>query len=150
MSATELAVGLEIFSMAEIFSSLKATRLAKLITNLLSQNERKVLSYHQIPGPRSYPMIGNVLGYQSPSTGRCHRSHERRRLMTMMMMITVSRNPSQTLKIWAHLHREHGPLVRLDIPGREPTVLVFDPHVAEQVNCFNLVSSNDFKYLQKF
>ena len=137
MSGTELAVGLEIFSMAEIFSSLKATRLAKLITNLLSQNERKVLSYHQIPGPRSYPMIGNVLGYQSPSTGRCHRSHERRRLM--MMMITVSRNPSQTLKIWAHLHREHGPLVRLDIPGREPTVLVFDPHVAEQVGCFNLL-----------
>ena len=138
MSGTELAVGLEIFSMAEIFSSLKATRLAKLITNLLSQNERKVLSYHQIPGPRSYPLIGNVLGYQSPSTGRCHRSHERRRLM-MMMMITVSRNPSQTLKIWAHLHREHGPLVRLDIPGREPTVLVFDPHVAEQVGCFNFL-----------
>ena len=137
MSGTELAVGLEIFSMAEIFSSLKATRLAKLITNLLSQNERKVLSYHQIPGPRSYPLIGNVLGYQSPSTGRCHRSHDRQRLM--MMMITVSRNPSQTLKIWAHLHREHGPLVRLDIPGREPTVLVFDPHVAEQVSCFNLL-----------
>ena len=137
MSGTELAVGLEIFSMAEIFSSLKATRLAKLITNLLSQNERKVLSYHQIPGPRSYPLIGNVLGYQSPSTGRCHRSHDGRRLM--MMMITVSRNPSQTLKIWAHLHREHGPLVRLDIPGREPTVLVFDPHVAEQVGCFNLL-----------
>ena len=136
MSAMELAVGLEIFSMAEIFSSLKATRLAKLITNLLSQNERKVLSYHQIPGPRSYPLIGNVLGYQSPSTGRCHRCHDRQR---MMMMITVSRNPSQTLKIWAHLHREHGPLVRLDIPGREPTVLVFDPHVAEQVGCFNLL-----------
>ena len=134
MSGTELAVGLEIFSMAEIFSSLKATRLAKLITNLLSQNERKVLSYHQIPGPRSYPLIGNVLGYQSPSTGRCRRSHERQ-----MMMITVSRNPSQTLKIWAHLHREHGPLVRLDIPGREPTVLVFDPHVAEQVNCVYLL-----------
>ena len=135
MSGTELAVGLEIFSMAEIFSSLKATRLAKLITNLLSQNERKVLSYHQIPGPRSYPLIGNVLGYQSPSTGRCHQW-----LMSMtMMMITVSRNPSQTLKIWAHLHREHGPLVRLDIPGREPTVLVFDPHVAEQVGCFNLL-----------
>ena len=57
----------------------------------------------------------------------------------MMMMITVSRNPSQTLKIWAHLHREHGPLVRLDIPGREPTVLVFDPHVAEQVGCFNFL-----------
>ena len=132
----ELAVGLEIFSMAEIFSSLKATRLAKLITNLLSQNERKVLSYHQIPGPRSYPLIGNVLGYQSPSTGRCHRCHDRQR---MMMMITVSRNPSQTLKIWAHLHREHGPLVRLDIPGREPTVLVFDPHVAEQVGCFNML-----------
>ena len=136
MSGTELAVGLEIFSMAEIFSSLKATRLAKLITNLLSQNERKVLSYHQIPGPRSYPLIGNVLGYQSPSTGRCHRCHDSQRLM---MMITVSRNPSQTLKIWAHLHREHGPLVRLDIPGREPTVLVFDPHVAEQVNCVNLL-----------
>ena len=83
-------------------------------------------------------MIGNVLGYQSPSTGRCHRSHDRQWLL-MMMMITVSRNPSQTLKIWAHLHREHGPLVRLDIPGREPTVLVFDPHVAEQVNCFNLL-----------
>ena len=57
----------------------------------------------------------------------------------MMIIITVSRNPSQTLKIWAHLHREHGPLVRLDIPGREPTVLVFDPHVAEKVNCFNLL-----------
>ena len=49
-------------------------------------------------------------------------------------MITLHcRNPCESLKIWRHLNREYGPLVRLDIPGREPTVLVFDPQVAEQV-----------------
>ena len=43
------------------------------------------------------------------------------------------RTPSQSLRIWSHLNKLHGPLVRLDIPGRERTVLVFDPWVAEQV-----------------
>ena len=57
------------------------------------------------------------------------RSGERERPPTA----PCSRNPSESLKIWRHLNSEYGPLVRLDIPGREPTVLVFDPRVAEQV-----------------
>ena len=72
----------------------------------------RTLGYEDIPGPRTFPLIGNVLGYKAPEVGR---------------------TPSQSLRIWSHLNKCHGPLVRLDIPGRERTVLVFDPWVAEQV-----------------
>ena len=54
-------------------------------------------------------------------------------IRTSKFKFSYYRNPSQNLKIWSHLNSEHGDLVRLDIPGRGPTVLVFDPDVAEKV-----------------
>ena len=66
----------------------------------------------QVPGPPRYPLLGNVLGYTAPGVGR---------------------DPSQSARIWQHLHSQHGPLVRLEIPAQPPTLLVFDPALAEQV-----------------
>lgn len=68
--------------------------------------------FSQIPGPKSYPLIGNGLGYSAPGVGR---------------------DTSQSPRIWKHLNETYGPLVRLQLPRWAPTVLVFDPHVAEQV-----------------
>lgn len=68
--------------------------------------------FRDIPGPKSYPFIGNVLGYSAPGVGR---------------------DASQSPRIWEHLNKSFGPLVRLQFPRMAPTVLVFDPSVAEQV-----------------
>ena len=68
--------------------------------------------FSQLPGPKSYPFIGNALGYSAPGVGR---------------------DASQSPRIWKHLNETYGPLVRLQFPRMAPTVLVFDPQVAEQV-----------------
>ena len=68
--------------------------------------------FRDMPGPKCYPLIGNVLGYTAPGVGR---------------------DSSQSPKIWKHLNETYGPLVRLQFPRMAPTVLVFDPQVAEQV-----------------
>ncbi|XP_023344152.1 probable cytochrome P450 49a1 [Eurytemora carolleeae] len=68
--------------------------------------------FKHLPGPTSYPFIGNLLGYKAPGVGR---------------------SPSQTPHIWKYFNQQFGPLVRLDIPGNKPMVLVFDPNLAEQV-----------------
>ena len=90
---------------------------------------KKRLTYYDIPGPKTYPIVGNVLGY---------KTKDGRRLNIKVDMENecshIYRDPDKTLEIWKDLNRAYGPLVRLDIPGREPTVLVFDPHVAEQVS----------------
>merc|ERR1719500_507985 len=72
----------------------------------------KILRFSDVPGPRSFPIIGNALGYQAPGVGR---------------------DPSQSPKIWDHLQATYGDLVRLDLPRTPPTILVFHPDLAEQV-----------------
>ena len=59
---------------------------------------------------------------------------------TFIVCNVGARNPSKSLDIWRHLNLVYGSLVRLDIPGREPTVLVFDPNVAEKVRIDALYS----------
>ena len=86
--------------------------IRKHFFDIAARSQHKVLTYSDLPGPRAYPIIGNVLGYKTKD-GR--------------------RDPDKTLEIWRDLNQAHGSLVRLDVPGREPTVLVFDPYVAEQV-----------------
>ena len=45
-----------------------------MFTNFLNNVEKSnALPYSQIPGPPSYPLIGNVLGYQCPETGRLNK-----------------------------------------------------------------------------
>ena len=45
--------------------------LDTMFVNYLNNVEKSdALPYSQIPGPPSYPLIGNVLGYQCPETGR--------------------------------------------------------------------------------
>ena len=38
-----------------------------------NDDKSDALPYSQIPGPPSYPLIGNVLGYQCPETGRLNK-----------------------------------------------------------------------------
>ena len=68
------------------------------MSNILSLDiQAPMKGFKQIPGPRSFPVIGNVLGYQAPEVGR---------------------NPLQSLKIWKHLNETYGPLVRLEVEPR--------------------------------
>ena len=87
------------------------------------------------PNTRSihFPIDRKCVGLQMPSRWKVWTSH----LMLVIVYIICVRNPSKSLDIWRHLNQVYGSLVRLDIPGREPTVLVFDPHVAEQVQMTN-------------
>ena len=89
---------------------------------------KKSLSYSDLPGPQRYPLIGNVLGYKTKD-GRRYKD-----ILVNLDKVYHNRDPDKTLEIWRDLNDAYGSLVRLDVPGREPTVLVFDPHVAEQVN----------------
>lgn len=42
----------------------------KLPTPIVSRLLEKSLGYEDIPGPRSYPLVGNVFGYKAPGVGR--------------------------------------------------------------------------------
>ena len=46
------------------------TKPLKYVYKFINTNVEKTLNYNQIPGPVSYPLIGNVLGYKCPEQGR--------------------------------------------------------------------------------
>ena len=46
------------------------TKPLKNFYKFTSTNGERTLGYNQIPGPFTFPLIGNVLGYKCPVDGR--------------------------------------------------------------------------------
>ena len=50
-----------------------AVKLAARNLLVRSGGSDRRLGYKDIPGPRSFPLIGNILGYRAPDVGRSVR-----------------------------------------------------------------------------
>ena len=58
-----------------------AVKLAARNLLVRSGGSERRLGYKDIPGPRSFPLIGNILGYRAPDVGRSvekyHNKHHK-------------------------------------------------------------------------
>ena len=67
---------------------------------------------NEIPGPITFPMIGNCLYFCDPAYGL---------------------DPRHTLRTMAYVNDKYGPMVRLKVPLRPTMVFLFDPYLCEKV-----------------
>jgi hypothetical protein len=76
--------------------------LRSLTTSInLADDTTPLKPFSEIPGPKSYPFIGNLLGFKAPEVGN---------------------DPKELLSILDHLWKVHSDMVRIEVPFREPNV----------------------------
>lgn len=69
-----------------------------------------------------------------------------------LALLSPSEHMNDAHKLYARLHAEHGPIIRLRIPFQAPWVMVFDPDLVRQVynNTGSPVNSPAFESLHKY
>lgn len=73
---------------------------------------RQLKSFDEVPGPPSFPFLGNMLGIRNPEHGM---------------------DPKYSIKTMKHLNSVHGSMVRIQVPLRAPMIFLYDPALVEKV-----------------